>query len=71
MALAGVNPIDTILRSGQMKEWQPVQFPGVLGRDVSGTVERLGAGVTGFSLAACGRNGRFGKCGDRLRISAR
>jgi NADPH:quinone reductase-like Zn-dependent oxidoreductase len=49
VAAAGVNPIDTLERSGQTKEWRPVQFPGVLGYDLSGTVEKLGAGVEGFS----------------------
>jgi NADPH:quinone reductase-like Zn-dependent oxidoreductase len=50
VAAAGVNPIDAILRSGEMKARQPVQFPGVLGRDLSGTVEKLGTGVEGFSI---------------------
>jgi NADPH:quinone reductase-like Zn-dependent oxidoreductase len=49
VAAAGVNPIDALERSGQTKEWRPVQFPGVLGYDLSGTVEKLGAGVEGFS----------------------
>jgi NADPH:quinone reductase-like Zn-dependent oxidoreductase len=50
VAAAGVNPIDTLVRSGQAGERDPVQFPGVLGWDVSGTVERLGAGVEGLSI---------------------
>jgi hypothetical protein len=50
VAAAGVNPIDTLLRSGQVKERDPVQFPGVLGWDVSGTVEEVGAGVEGLSI---------------------
>src|SRR5580698_8188899 len=49
-AAAGVNPIDALERSGQTKDWRPVQFPGVLGYDLSGTVEKLGAGVEGFSV---------------------
>jgi len=49
VAAAGVNPIDTLERSGQTKEWRPVQFPGVLGWDLSGTVEEFGAGVEGFT----------------------
>jgi NADPH:quinone reductase-like Zn-dependent oxidoreductase len=43
VAAAGVNPVDTLERSGQTKGWRPVQFPGVLGWDLSGTVEKLGA----------------------------
>lgn len=50
VAAAGVNPIDTLERSGQTKQWRPVQFPGVLGYDLSGMVEKLGAGVEGFSI---------------------
>src|SRR5580704_19638002 len=50
VAAAGVNPIDTLVRSGQVKERDPVQFPGVLGWDVSGTVEKLGAAVEGLSI---------------------
>jgi NADPH:quinone reductase-like Zn-dependent oxidoreductase len=50
VAAAGVNPIDTLLRSGQIKDWQPVTFPGILGRDMSGTIEKLGPGVSGFSI---------------------
>jgi NADPH:quinone reductase-like Zn-dependent oxidoreductase len=47
---AGLNPVDILERSGQTKEWRPIQFPGVIGWDLSGTVERLGTGVTGFSV---------------------
>jgi len=46
---AGVNPVDTLERSGQTKEWRPIQFPGVLRWDLSGIVEKLGVGVQGFS----------------------
>ena len=50
VAAAGVNPVDALERSGQTKDWRPVQFPGVLGWDLSGTVERVGAGVEDFSI---------------------
>ena len=50
MAAAGINPVDTLERAGETKAWRPVQFPGVLGWDLSGTVERVGAGVNGFSI---------------------
>ena len=43
-----VNPVDWKMRSGEAKDRFPVEFPGILGRDVAGTVETLGAGVTGF-----------------------
>ena len=43
VAAAGVNPVDALERSGETKAWRPVQFPGVLGWDLSGTVEKLGS----------------------------
>ncbi|MGI4828722.1 MAG: NADP-dependent oxidoreductase [Janthinobacterium lividum] len=46
---ASVNPVDWKMRSGEAKERFPVQFPGILGRDVAGIVEKLGEGVTGFA----------------------
>ena len=44
-----VNPVDWKMRSGAAKERFPVQFPGVLGRDVAGIVESLGEDVTSFA----------------------
>ena len=43
-----VNPVDWKMRSGEAKEKFPVQFPGILGRDVAGVVESLGEGLKGF-----------------------
>ncbi|RXH58464.1 NADP-dependent oxidoreductase [Granulicella sibirica] len=48
VAAASINPVDYKMRSGAAKERFPVEFPGILGRDVSGTVRTLGEGVTGF-----------------------
>jgi NADPH:quinone reductase-like Zn-dependent oxidoreductase len=50
VAGAGMNPIDSAERSGGTKDWRPLQFPAVIGWDVSGTVIRLGAGVTELSV---------------------
>ena len=50
VAAAGLNPVDILERSGQTKDWRPIQFPGVIGWDLSGTIEKLGAGVEGFSV---------------------
>ena len=50
VAAAGVNPVDILERSGQTKDWRPIQFPGVIGWDLSGTVEKLGADVEGVSV---------------------
>jgi len=46
---SSVNPIDYKMRSGAVKEYFPVQFPAILGRDVSGTVRSVGEGVSGFA----------------------
>jgi NADPH:quinone reductase-like Zn-dependent oxidoreductase len=44
-----VNPFDLKLRSGQMKEFFPLTFPAILGVDVSGIVEAVGAGIQNFA----------------------
>ena len=49
VAAAGINPVDYKMRSGEAKERFPVEFPGILGRDVSGTVAAVGEGVTTFA----------------------
>jgi NADPH:quinone reductase-like Zn-dependent oxidoreductase len=49
VASSSVNPIDWKLRGGALREYMPLQFPVVLGRDISGTVRALGEGVTGFA----------------------
>ncbi len=43
---AGINPVDWKVREGQLKELILHTFPLVLGWDVSGVVESLGAGMT-------------------------
>jgi NADPH:quinone reductase-like Zn-dependent oxidoreductase len=40
-----VNPIDWKKRSGAVKDRMPVEFPSILGRDVAGTVAKVGANV--------------------------
>ena len=49
VAAASINPVDYKMRSGAAKERFPVEFPGILGRDVSGTVTSVGEGVTNFA----------------------
>jgi NADPH:quinone reductase-like Zn-dependent oxidoreductase len=51
---SSVNPIDYKMRSGAAKERFPVEFPAILGRDISGIVREVGEGVSGF------------KAGDRV-----
>lgn len=43
-----INPVDVKMRSGAAKDRFPVEFPGVLGRDVAGVVREVGEGVTDF-----------------------
>ena len=44
-----VNPVDYKMRSGAAKERFPVQFPGILGRDVAGIVRSVGPEVRDFA----------------------
>jgi NADPH:quinone reductase-like Zn-dependent oxidoreductase len=50
VAATSVNPLDYKRRAGLMKDSDPIQFPGVIGTDISGTVVKLGPGVEGFSV---------------------
>jgi NADPH:quinone reductase-like Zn-dependent oxidoreductase len=49
IAATSINPIDYKIRSGDAKARFPVEFPAILGRDVSGVVRAVGAKVTGFA----------------------
>lgn len=45
VAATSVNPIDWKIRSGQAKNLVSLSFPAILGRDVAGTVVKVGANV--------------------------
>ena len=45
---AAFNPLDAKMQQGSMRHAFPVEFPHVLGTDLSGIVARVGDGVTGF-----------------------
>ncbi|MEX0790772.1 MAG: NADP-dependent oxidoreductase [Actinomycetota bacterium] len=47
-AAAGLNPADYKIRRGRMTERYPHHFPIILGWDVAGVVEAVGAAVTAF-----------------------
>ncbi len=49
-----INPIDWKMRQGLLKDFFPLTFPRIVGRDMAGVVVELGAGVTGV------------KAGDRV-----
>jgi NADPH:quinone reductase-like Zn-dependent oxidoreductase len=45
-----INPFDLKIRSGAVKDRVPLEFPAILGLDVSGTVTAVGAGVKSFTV---------------------
>jgi NADPH:quinone reductase-like Zn-dependent oxidoreductase len=49
VAAASVNPIDAKRRAGLTKDFYPLQFPGLIGVDMSGTVVKVGSGVETFT----------------------
>lgn len=49
VAASGVNPIDCVTRAGDFARiWPEHPFPAIVGWDVSGVVERVGAAATRF-----------------------
>lgn len=46
---SAVNPVDDAIAAGRLKDMVPHEFPVMLGRDFAGTVEQVGAHVTGVS----------------------
>jgi len=49
VAAASVNPIDYKRRAGLTKDFYPLQFPGLIGVDMSGTAVAVGPGVEAFT----------------------
>lgn len=49
VASTSVNPIDYKIRSGAMKQFFPVEFPLILGRDIAGIVRTVGKKVSGVA----------------------
>ena len=47
---ASLNPFDSAVRAGYMKEMLPLQFPATLGGDIAGVVVELGDGVDSLAL---------------------
>lgn len=48
VAGAALNPLDTKIHAGYMTDFFPVEFPYVPGTDISGTIEAIGDGVSGW-----------------------
>ncbi len=49
VAATSVNPIDFKRRAGLLKDYYPIQFPGLVGADFAGKVATVGPGVQGFA----------------------
>jgi NADPH:quinone reductase-like Zn-dependent oxidoreductase len=49
VAATSVNPIDYKRRAGLTKDFYPINFPGLMGVDIAGTVVTVGPEVEGFS----------------------
>jgi alcohol dehydrogenase len=47
---SSLNPFDSMVRDGYVKEAMPLQLPATLGGDIAGKVVELGAGVKGFEV---------------------
>jgi len=47
---ASINPVDWKMRQGLLKDYFPVAFPRIVGRDMAGEIAELGAGVTGLKV---------------------
>ena len=50
VAAASLNPLDVKLRDGIMHHFFPLSFPYTIGTDLAGTIEAVGADVTGWSV---------------------
>src|SRR6202008_958003 len=50
VAATSVNPIDFKRRAGLTKDFYPMQFPGLIGVDIAGTVFKLGPGAECVSV---------------------
>jgi NADPH:quinone reductase-like Zn-dependent oxidoreductase len=49
LSATSVNPVDFKMRSGAAASRFPIEFPGILGRDIAGIVRAVGTGVSGFA----------------------
>lgn len=47
---AALNPLDVKIHAGYMTDFFPLEFPHVPGTDISGTIEALGDGVSGWKV---------------------
>ncbi|KQT65966.1 MULTISPECIES: NADP-dependent oxidoreductase [unclassified Aureimonas] len=70
---AGLNVLDSKIRSGEFKLLLPYKPPFVLGHDLAGIVTRVGANVRRFQVGdavyARPRDGRIGAFADHLAVN--
>lgn len=50
VAYAAINPLDHKIRSGALAAMISTEFPAILGNEIAGTVDQVGAGVDGFAV---------------------
>ncbi|MGW6913785.1 NADP-dependent oxidoreductase [Kitasatospora sp. NPDC054939] len=69
---AGVNPLDSKVRSGVLEAIYPVTFPNVPGSEAAGVVEALGEGVTGVAVGdeVFGPTAYFGGYAEHALLAA-
>lgn len=69
---AGLNQLDSKIRDGAFKPILPYKPPLVLGHDLAGVVEAVGAAVTGFApgdaVFARTRDGRIGTLAELIAV---
>ena len=70
VAAASINPVDLMQRAGATAAYMPLQFPGIIGWDVSGTVEALGSGVTDFKVGDRVMGWAFHTFADLVAVNA-
>lgn len=71
---ASINPLDTMVRNGELKQLLPYNPPFVLGHDLSGVVIRIGSDVHGLVVGdevfARPRDLRIGAFAEQIAIDA-
>lgn len=73
VVVAGTNPVDYKIRQGEFPEITERDLPLTLGREVTGVVEQLGSGVTGFEVGdrVFGMIGADGSFAEYVAVAAK